>query len=301
MEKITLTPPLVEDLIFAMEDQGDKLTLDLESLGLSCLPPDGKNRIPLPKWTGREGFQLMNSFTSEINNPLAKHELQEILTGGTGVFKNFKNRLKQEQVLYRQWLHFKRTKLEDVLWLWAQEWQDRLVYTRVATPGRAEEIEEVFDMLLEDFSLRPGGGQDWELLKSLDRSALGVEAREGGWEDEGAWFEFRRRYVDYGTPGQSLLVAETPGGEWAGLCWGQKWTSKGLGEGVFEILLWWVTPEYRGLGLGKLVLQEMVQKVKKEWGGKVLFPIPQTSGLWKDFLKNHGWTQEAEVWVLESV
>lgn len=286
-----LTPALVDDLIFALEDQGESQVLDVAEGRLCSKKADGITLIPLPRWTGREGFQLMSDFVQRLTHPLARTELQKILDQGGGVFKAFKHRLKEEPVLYRQWLHFKRSRMEEVIWAWAQEWQEKMIVDR-----REEGDQEVMmDLLLEDFSLRPGKQSDWALLPDLDRAALGQEAREAGAEDAEWYRACKRRNTPYGGADQTLLVAETPAGEVGGLVWGKMWQDETLGP-FFEVLLWWTSPEFRGLGLGRLLLQDATLTALREGAFRVLQQMPRTSGVWKESLKNMGWVQEGEVW-----
>lgn len=291
MEKMLLTPALVDDLIFALEDQGDRQVLDLDQGRLVDGTPDGSRFLPLPRWTGREGFQLMTDFVQHLRSPLARTDLQKILDRGEGVFKAFKHRLKEEPVLYRQWLHFKRSRMEEVIWTWAQEWNQKM------TVDRREEgdPEVLMDLLLEDFALRPATPADWEVLPELDRAALEEEAREAGSSSPDWYRALRRRHVSYGDRDQGLLVAETPSGEIGGLVWGQLWIDESLGP-FYEVLLWWTAPEFRGLGLGRLLLQEASASAFRQGAVRILQPTPRTSGVWKEVLKNLGWIQEGEVW-----
>ena len=53
-------------------------------------------------------------------------------------------------------------------------------------------------------------------------------------------------------------MTENPQGEWAGVAWVRAWSLPGNAEaGVAEVLLWFVDPEYRGLGLGSVLLDTL--------------------------------------------
>ena len=48
----------------------------------------------LPEWDSAAGFKLREDFVSNLNSPLAHEALQEVLHSGRGVFRNFRNVIK---------------------------------------------------------------------------------------------------------------------------------------------------------------------------------------------------------------
>ena len=51
--------------------------------------------VRLPRWGSAEGFHLMESFVTSIDNPAYREQLSRALTMGKGVFRAFKDTLKR--------------------------------------------------------------------------------------------------------------------------------------------------------------------------------------------------------------
>ena len=92
-----LTDSLCADIVFAMENQQQDFVLDAENLRIvQCAPElvDEENFYSLPSWTSGDGYALLEDFVSCYKGIKASGELKQILLEGRGVFRNFKNTLK---------------------------------------------------------------------------------------------------------------------------------------------------------------------------------------------------------------
>jgi hypothetical protein len=150
MEKrIKLTKALIDQILFAMEDQGRSYDFSLSGRTVQVHSPrkDDERVYPHPflvllRWV-QDAWQL-HPFT--LNNPLAKSELSEIQESGQGVFRKFKGYLRRNPGLYRNWLRFKRKFMLGVIQQWAEEWEE---YFEVADLG--DPAEELDDLVQSDF------------------------------------------------------------------------------------------------------------------------------------------------------
>ncbi|NNM67182.1 MAG: hypothetical protein HKM06_04115, partial [Spirochaetales bacterium] len=125
-----LSAALIDEILFAMEDQVSNAVLDLETgrvVTLDAEDPEIEGTLlPLPAWSSLDGFQTMRSFVQELQDPLLRSELNAILDSGQGVFRAFKETLKAQGSTYRRWLVYKRRVMETRLRSWAEEWAEQV-------------------------------------------------------------------------------------------------------------------------------------------------------------------------------
>ena len=96
-----LTKSLVESIIFSMEDQNGEFAFDassgrvisLDSLMQSELDEmsEQDSLYSLPHWSSNDGFEIMEDFAESVRVPKVRAELEQVLSNGRGVFRNFKN------------------------------------------------------------------------------------------------------------------------------------------------------------------------------------------------------------------
>ena len=117
-----LTTQMIDKIGFAMEDQKEQYAADVESgelVPLSTLGerPDEKY-ARLPRWGSAEGFHLMESFVTSLDNPAYREQLSRALTMGRGVFRAFKDSLKENKEIERLWFAYKEQRLRAVIVSW---------------------------------------------------------------------------------------------------------------------------------------------------------------------------------------
>ena len=107
-----LTDELTDDIISAMENQDVEYAVDAQEGQLVISDSDG--HIPdderyyiLPEWGPSDGFGLREDFVNNLHAPLAREELQNAMHSGRGVFKNFRNTLKNYPEIDKRWHIFK--------------------------------------------------------------------------------------------------------------------------------------------------------------------------------------------------
>jgi len=176
-----LSDELVDEILFAMEDQNGEFALDARSGTVLDSTEMDEDAVvyPLPEWGSADGFRLMESFASSLRNPVVRAELSAALDRGRGVFRAFKDTLTEHPEVERLWFAYKERRMRQEIIDWYNALRESWGLERIG-----EEPEETEDLILEDFRFRP--------------------ARDG---DEG---------VPDGLGGGPAFVAETARGDFAG-------------------------------------------------------------------------------------
>lgn len=151
-DKVQLNRELIEQIVFGMENQGGHFLLDLEK-GMvveasTAVKGKEETQIPLPDWKPSDGFILMEKFVTSLNNPLYKDQLLQILHTGKGVFRKFKNLLKDHPPLERLWYNFKQKEMQNIILDWLESYLDYLELSHLGN-----EPESLQDLILSDFIL----------------------------------------------------------------------------------------------------------------------------------------------------
>ncbi|MFO7782908.1 MAG: UPF0158 family protein [Spirochaetia bacterium] len=272
-----LTPELADRIIFAMEDQNEDFVLDTETGDLLSVEEleeleedaedDPDRYVPLPEWTPAHGFRLMERFAEELRNPVYQEKLREALAAGRGVFRRFKDTVKERDELERRWHLFKEQSMQEVVTDWYNDLRETWGLERVAV-----ETAEIEDLVLSDFTIRRVGESDHVLLEQVRRAGeeqrreLGNSAHTDA--TQGAAVAPGDPRVT-GTPALAF-VAEAPDGEIAGVAAGAAADAPAAAAAAAEpgsslhIDTLYVQPTFRGLGLGRLLLERIVEGARKD-------------------------------------
>lgn len=121
-----ITDKIVDDIIFAMENQNSLFVFDAEKNQVAAIDSEivaddlveQEKGYVLPVWEPEDGFKLLEDFTGTLQNAKIRAELRQILSNGRGVFKNFKNALKRYPSLERCFHTFKTKKMRSVVYDW---------------------------------------------------------------------------------------------------------------------------------------------------------------------------------------
>ena len=272
-----LTPELADRIIFAMEDQHEEFLLDTETGDLLTVEEmeemevveesaeeEPERYVPPPEWTPADGFRLMERFAEELRNPVYQEKLREALSGGRGVFRRFKDTIKEREELERRWYQFKEQAMQAVVADWYNDLRETWGLERVAV-----EPAEIEDLVLSDFTIRRVGAADTALFEELRRAAEEQRRELKGYAGGDA-------AGPAGAPGPAppptlAVVAEAPAGELAGAVTADAAPAPSAGgssdEGGLVIYTLYVWPMFRGLGLGRLLLERIVEEARREgWG-----------------------------------
>ena len=84
-----LTASLLNDILFAMEDQTTKRLVDARK-GVLVLEEESSGTVAdeeflyaLPEWTSNDGFTMRSGFVENLHSPLAREELRLVLESRT--------------------------------------------------------------------------------------------------------------------------------------------------------------------------------------------------------------------------
>lgn len=271
MPKLVLTGELLDQILFAMENQEQPSVFDLQApgvvpiAGLKVNPEDSDRYLPLPAWSGQDGFALMARFTDQLRHPLVTETLRRILDSGQGIFKRFKATIKEYPLIYRQWLEFKRRHLETKVEAWLEEWEEYWDLT-----SRAVLEDEPAPPVEEDFEIVENSDLEVTHLARFDRQAFADLLPGEAGEALRQWY---RRHGAEVRPEDKVLWALGPDGP-VGVVWARTWSR--LQPVTTEILLWYVTADFRGMGIGSALLARLTARLGGG-AGRLVLELPAQS------------------------
>ncbi|MBN1648136.1 MAG: GNAT family N-acetyltransferase [Spirochaetales bacterium] len=265
MTEFDLSPEIVDQLMYAMENQNELYFFDTATQTLVSGPSgdeemeeDADRYLGIPVWNSSDGFMLMEKFTGTLRNPLIRENLREILSGGRGVFRNFKHELKKHAELERLWFNFKEREMKNRIARWYNDLRELWGLERIGI-----EVDETDELIISDFEISEGSCGFDSLIAELDRKAY--EEIFAGYPRKLADYFYAKNRKD-GCPLPLpffFFTARTPGGELAGFIWFRQIDLEPVPEDalqrpslVFDLLQIYVLPEYRGLGLASLLLDK---------------------------------------------
>lgn len=266
-----LTEYLLENIIFAMEDQVDTHYLDLlkgevinEEQKLYPLLEDGDEEedaevdpalryIDLPDWQPSDGFRTMEKFAYQVRNPIYREKLLQALQAGRGVFRRFKDTIGEQPSLEREWFAFKDDQLKREVIAWYRENDGALQLRDLDL-----EIEELTDDILqEDFII--GRAEDETPIEEIVRlqADLLQEMQEGSDAQRTALLLLKPRLAN---PEETqYFYAKTQEGELAGFL-----AYEVLSPSTAEILFFGNKKEFRGMGLFRFVFDHFCRHAARK-------------------------------------
>ncbi len=253
-----LSKELIDQIIFGMENQDSDFCFDLEKN--IVLPSDQIDRdapedrfVSLPEWNSTMGFQLMERFATTLRNPIFRETLRECLSSGRGVFRKFKNALKDRPDIERLWFRFKEKEMRAHVYEWYNACREAYGLDPIEV-GDADETEE---LVLSDFRIGTPVEADLRMLLDLDGSAFFEAYRE--LPEQVVEELYRRSRPGTEPEPDEIIVAETPKGEISAFLW---FETEEL-DGDFRLVLLrqlYVMEEYRGLGLARTLIDRFVRE-----------------------------------------
>ncbi len=268
-----LSEDLFSAIVFSMENQSDSFVLDsVEKKLVKKVDSDlseSDRFYRLPEWNSMDGFRLMERFMSALHNPLAKNELKRVLASGRGVFRNFKDTLKNYPEVERLWFSFKEKEMRQVIVRWYNALRDAWGLERIG-----EEPEEIDDIVHDDFHFR-------EYDDSRDREALAAavqvltEETAGNCPDNlGPSFVCMWQNVKLLAEhsAETAFIAETNAGDFAGYIAACPVPADSRQTVLIHSLF--VLPPLRGLGIAKELLSLCIGDVYRCGFRRVIMGSP---------------------------
>jgi GNAT superfamily N-acetyltransferase len=289
-----LSEELINQIIFAMEDQRHRFVVDRETGALlredelpagegrqrreaespgetgeaapgpgpegeepgalDGVPGQGPRYLRIPAWGPAEGFHLMERFVLKLRNPIFAEMLREALSSGQGVFRRFKDMLRKNREIERLWFAFKDKEMKQVVQLWYEAERELAGLERLA----AEE-EPPLELVASDFSIILGQQRHVEPALKLDQKVAG---------ELGAAPYGHSGLPPLLDPRSLFLAAELAGGEFAGFLWAVEDGPSGLRLAQLA-----VRKHFRGIGLGTQLLRRLLLEARDRGYGRVLAPL----------------------------
>jgi ribosomal protein S18 acetylase RimI-like enzyme len=244
-----LTPALIEDIFFCMENQNARFVLDTENSHIVDKnnvtdkdDSDGDRYISIPEWNSSDGFHLMECFAAGFRNPLVKDALQSSLEQGRGVFRAFKVALSAFPGVEKHWFAFKRKEMRRTIMAWYNALREHWNMEKIG--GEPDETEDLFP---EDFIFRAYEAKDAEAVNALHNICRAGKPHDAG---------------------DPVLVVETASHDFVGFIAVKR------KEAVVSICNLEVSPEYRGLGIGSELCSRLIQTLEQERVSKVYIDLP---------------------------
>ncbi len=153
-----LTDSVYSKILFAMEDQTQVHVLNTETLELedfNCIEKEkaSKKYVELPEWTSADGFSLLEDFTSALHSPVARMELKQAINSGRGVFRNYKNVLKAYPDIERRFNLFKKKRMNDKILEWYNSLREVWGLEKIYSLDETEDLDTE-ELVVNDFQFR---------------------------------------------------------------------------------------------------------------------------------------------------
>jgi len=268
--EFSLNSELVEQIIFAMEDQQNEYYVHRvsgELLREDEIEEEETQEeaedpfVPIPEWRPVDGFLMMEKFVARLRNPLLRDQLKDALSSGRGVFRKFKDILKTSPEIERLWFIFKERELRRVVWQWYNDNRELAGLERLEEePAQEEGLE---DLLASDFAIVALKSRHLDALRKLDETAFLARFPEADPERVADLFHQSRKNLPEPEGGGSLVfVAETPEEDFAGFIWAVEQTDPLIPGRILRVHQLAVVQRYQGVGLGSMLLRRLIVEAR---------------------------------------
>lgn len=269
----TLTDTLADEIQNALENQEQTFLVDAQENVLveqdGSVSDDGARYYKLPEWTSADGFAMRDEFAKNLYSPLARERLLEALHSGRGVFRNFRNVLKDYPEVDRKWHSFKFRTMQNYISGW---------YNGLCEIWGLEKLDLITEsdssLVRDDFSFRayaPDNDRN-EILLSVGASVENYGDDMPDYVGFAFYELWRNQFEFYGAAICSGVVCRSPADEFAG-CITSASVSKSW-ESAVVLTAFFVPRQFRGLGIGTELLSECLADLRKR--GKKLVLLPET-------------------------
>ena len=256
--RFELSPEMYDQIIFAMEDQGSRSFVHRSTgqvVTEERLEP-GDEYVPAPRWKPADGFHLMEGFVTAVPNRYYREQLRDALSSGRGVFRNFKNALKQSHDLEFSWYRFKEREMRRRVAEWYNQEREAAGLERLGP-----EPDETEDLTISDFVVDTALPHQLAGASYVDHEAL-LELGQVPASELATCVKQRLRALD--APGSHVVVARTPEDEVVGLAWARECEpaparEPGAPSGEWELVQLAVLSSFRGIGLAGRLLAALGQ------------------------------------------
>ena len=265
--EFTLTDELIEAIISAMENQEAAFAVNAEASSLVQLDEsvkvDDNIFYGLPEWKPADGFALREAFVNQLFVQQVQRELKIVLHSGRGVFKNFRNVLKDYPDVDKRWHIFKYKFMSARI----TDWYNSL--RQVWGLEKLDYFSETDDDLVhDDFSFEEykSGENQKEVLQQTcafltdDSSELPDDFRKS------YYTLLEDRFKTYDLVGQKGVLCRSQADEFAGCITAA--VMVGNQEKTMVMTSFFVPENFRGLGIGTELVNLLLNQLRvhgKKW------------------------------------
>jgi len=269
--EFSLTDQLVEQIIAAMDNQEVCFVVDAQTESLvevtDSVKADDINYYALPEWKPADGFTLREAFVNVLHVPLVHEELQNVLHSGRGVFKNFRNVLREYPDVDKRWHIFKYKFMTNRINEWYNSLRQVWGLEKLDYFSEADE-----DLVHDDFSFDAYNSADNQKEILFNTSAfLTDESSELPDEIKNALYElWLTQFKKCDATGQIGFMCHSQADEFAGCITASVMTES---QDKTMILTSLFVPEtFRGLGIATELLAMLLSELKSAGKNWILLP-----------------------------
>ena len=257
----TLTESLLNEIQSALENQEQQFLVDAKQNKLvektNGLTGDDDFFYDLPEWDSAAGFKLREDFVSKLNSPLAHEALQEVLHSGRGVFKNFRNVIKDYPEVEKKWHIYKNNKMMCYI----NDWYNNL--REVWGLEKLDYVPEADDSLIhDDFSFTAYNEQNSKEL-ILQMNAAFRERNENLSPElsQALYNSWLEQFELAQSKGELGFICRSFSNDFAGCITVSQLLQKQ--EKVMVLTSLFVPEAFRGLGIGTELINMCLSELKK--------------------------------------
>ena len=263
-----LDPELIDQIVFGMENQDREYVLD--ATDRQVVPrdeiPEANRVYELPEWSSANGYQLMERFVASLHNEPVKDSLRAILSSGHRVFRRFKDVLHEHETAERLFFVFKQREMGKTI----LGWYNSLRELDGLEPLASEDLlDHTADLLRSDVSvLVHAAGEVPFPLEQVHQTALSdYAAILAPLRQDQVMAVLEARAADSSPIGMALLLVD---------------------GGTVAVRGLTVLPEFRGMGIGTLLVEEALAWAASEGLGPVEVPVPASNERFQRSMERRG-------------
>jgi len=295
-----MTDELMYQIIFCMEDQAGTYVFDMadgvpiqKEFTVGGIEERKTRYRELPSWKPADGFRIMEKFVSSLRNPIFREKLKESLSMGRGVFRSFKNNLKEEPAIERLWFYFKEREIKRSIYIWYEQLTEISFLEQLGEPE-----QDVSDLILSDFVVTEDREKWVDYILKIGESRLDDEFSGVDYplneilvqEYQKTWAEFNKNWL--------IIFVESPLEDFAGFI-GAEPLAPDDTTLVYSVKHLYVEPRFRGLGIFKLLADSLCSRAAESGAERVIIELSGKSSVISPALEQRGFVPFSERFSLD--
>lgn len=299
-----LTESLIDDIVFAMENQDKDFFFDAK--GKCVVSPDSPgfsgtdgleendSLYSLPHWSSKDGFDILEDFAGIVRAREAHDGLLQVLSNGRGVFRNYKNVLSRYPHIEKQFHAFKRKKMRAVVMEWYNSLRESWGLEKLS-----QDFEEYDELTQEDFEFhRYNHQKDGDcVFTEAEKIAEEIKAEFKG--DTGlamAHFWLRKFYREKPADFGGVVCRTLSDGFAACLLF---YGCGSFAKNTVALTAVFVNQNYRGLGIARELFSRGISQIKEQGIHSIIIVDSVIPDYLEPLLARCGFEKKGSAYVLE--